>query len=142
MKEPIENCARARDPAYADGTRPTPMTYTPTPDQVRARVATLDDRQRKIVGGLIAVLFQNANRASDNEWVCEQLVHVTLLAGGFDEANSGPEVVQLVQEYLGEHADLMLSATFAIFARTAQDLASRDDGFTLEDAMQQGLSYF
>ena len=120
----------------------TAHVEAPTPEQVRAVLAELGTRERKIVGGLIVVLMQHADRAPDREWVSEQLVHLTLHAGGFDDSTES-DGVQAVETYLADHAAGLFEAGYLLFRRVGADLQPRaEQGFTLEEAMQIALGYF
>ena len=114
----------------------------PTPEDVRSTLAPLDARQQKIVAGLFTVMVQNPPKVRDREWMSEQLTHLTLLAGDF-EADTPADGVQVVQDYLRVHAMELVSAAILLFQRVGLDLAPRaEEGFTIEDAMKVGLSYF
>jgi len=114
----------------------------PTPVEVRAALAELGQRERKIVGGLVVVLMQHPDRARDREWVSEQLVHLTLYAGEFD-ASTGPEAVQALEAYLADHSARLFEAGYLLFRRVGADLQPRmEEGFTLEDAMHAAMAYF
>ena len=113
----------------------------PSPDDVRRALAGLDDRKRKIVAGLFALLIENPTRARDREWVCEELARVTTLAGGF-EADSPDAGVAAVEGFLREHSEALLGATFLLFQRVGLDLAPRAAaGFSFEEALRAGLAY-
>ena len=45
-------------------------------DALRAQLAEMEPREKKIVGGMLAVMFKNPDRVTDREWVTEQFVHV------------------------------------------------------------------
>jgi len=114
----------------------------PTPDEVRTALAPLDARGQKIVAGLLTVMIKHPQRVREREWVAEQLTHLVLLAGDF-EADSAQDGVAAVQGYLQEHAEGLVTAALLLFQRVGLDMAPRAaEGFTFEEAMQQGLSYF
>lgn len=103
---------------------------------LRNRLAALAPREKKIVGGMLAVMFKNPDRVSDREWVTEQFLHVALLAGEMDD-------VEAVRRYAKEHITPVLNACFLAFQCTAEDLAPRaESGFTMEEAMFQAMTYF
>ncbi|MEX1023949.1 MAG: hypothetical protein WD226_02625 [Planctomycetota bacterium] len=114
----------------------------PNPNDVRASLAPLDDRQQKIVAGLFTVMIQNPTRVRDDEWVAEQLTHLALIAGEF-EADSPADGVEAVERYLGAHSVRLLTASLLLFQRVGLDLAPvAKDGFTAEDAVRRALEYF
>ena len=114
----------------------------PTPDEVRTALAPLDARGQKIVAGLLTVMIKHPQRVREREWVAEQLTHLVLLAGDF-EADSAQDGVAAVQGYLQEHAEGLVTAALLLFQRVGLDMAPQAaEGFTFEEAMQQGLSYF
>lgn len=124
------------------------MQPTPTPEEMRAELAQLDTMQQKIAGALMPVLFQNAEKLRDREWVAEQLSQVTLLALELDrtpepgEVGAGPEDLARVQSYVRDNRDVVLNACFRLFLRVGQDMAGRaEKGFSLQEATVQALSY-
>ncbi len=115
----------------------------PSPDDVRAMLAGFDQRERKIIGGLVTVMMRDATRVREHEWIAEQLTQVTLLAGGFDTDGDAAATVADVGAFLRARSADLLAAAFALFQRVSQDLSSRaDEGFTFEDAVSQALGYF
>ncbi len=118
------------------------MNSSPTPAEVQQALAELDPRELKIVGGMLAVMIREPKRVRDREWMAEQITHLTLLAGDF-EADSGPDAVAAVEGYLHEKATRLLHCSLLLFQRVGLDMAPRtQSGFSFEEAMQQGLSYF
>jgi len=111
------------------------------PDEVRATLAALDDRERKIALGLTALFMRQPEHAQDREWVSRELVQVTLFAGEF-EASSPDQGVAEVQAYLEARAEPLLRAAFLLFERVGLDLAPRAaEGFTFEEAMAHAVAY-
>ena len=114
----------------------------PTPDDVRRALADFDARKQKIVAGLLTVMMKNPEQVRDREWISEQLTQLTLLAGDF-EADTPQDGVRAVQEYLQANSEELVCATFLLFQRVGLDMAPRaQEGFSFEDALQCGLSYF
>jgi len=114
----------------------------PTADEVRSALTPLDARGKKIVLGLLTVMIKNAGQVRDREWVAEQLTHLTLLAGDF-EADSAPDAVEAVQKYLLENGESLVNCALLLFQRVGMDMAPRaESGFTFEEALQQGMTYF
>ncbi len=113
----------------------------PTPEQVRAALADLDARRRRIVAGLLTAMMRDPGRVRDREWVSEQLAQVTLLSGEI-EADSAADAIEDVRAYLQDHASDLLAATYLLFQRVALDLQPRAAaGFELEEALAVALSY-
>jgi hypothetical protein len=113
----------------------------PTPEDVRAALAGFDTRQQKIVAGLLTVMMKNPDQVRDREWIARQLTELTLLAGDFD-ADSPNEGVQAIQDFLQQHSEEILRATFLLFQRVGLDMEPRvEEGFTFEEALQCGLGY-
>lgn len=113
-----------------------------TPNDVKHALAKLDTRGQKIVGGLLAVMIKNPSRVREREWMAEQLTELTVLAGDF-EADAAHEAVELVQQFLQANSEALVRAAFLLFQRVGLDMAERvESGFTFEDAMECGLSYF
>jgi hypothetical protein len=105
-------------------------------ETLRSELSRLAHREQSAVGGLVAILFRNPERARDREWVAEQFAHVAQLAGEFD---SLPEL----EAYAGCHGPAVLRATLGLFGVVAQDMQPRlARGFTSEDAMAQAMTYF
>jgi hypothetical protein len=114
---------------------------TPTADEVRGSLAGLDVRQKKIVGGMLAVMIKNSHRVRDREWITEQLAHLTLLAGEF-EAGSTQEGLESVRDYLRENVGVLLNACYLLFQRVGLDLEpTAATGFSFEEALGQALGY-
>ncbi len=116
----------------------------PSIEELRARIADLDVDQKKILGAIVTTMFQNATRVKEREWISEQFFAATLLAIDFSEsANSADQSRELAQEYTKANIDLVLNAAYLLFQQVATDMAPRaKTGFTLDDAVEQALSYF
>ncbi len=114
---------------------------SPTAEDVRASLDPLDLVQQKIVAGLFTVMIQNPRQVKDREWMAEQVTQMTLYAGEFP-ADTPQDGVSAVQGYLAEHASRLLAAAILLFQRVGLDMAPRmAEGFTLDDALEQGLTY-
>ncbi|MEM9381510.1 MAG: hypothetical protein AAGB93_16265 [Planctomycetota bacterium] len=108
----------------------------PSRDQLRADLARFDEMQKKVVGGVLAVMFRTPDRVRDREWIVEQFTQVALLTGEF-------EGVEAAQQWVREHIDATLNACYALFLHVADDLRSRDETErTASEAMLQALNYF
>lgn len=104
--------------------------------ELRSTLADFDDRRKKIVGGVLTVMFREPARVRDREWIAEQFTQVLLLTGGF----ASPEEVQI---YARDNIHPLLNACYALFAVVGEDLAPRAaDGFSHAEAMFLALSYF
>ncbi|MDA1267024.1 MAG: hypothetical protein O2816_18240 [Planctomycetota bacterium] len=113
----------------------------PTTEDVRSSLEPLDLLQQKIVAGLFTVMIQNPQQVKDREWMAEQVTQMTLLAGEF-AADTPQDGVGAVQTYLQDHAARCLSAALLLFQRVGIDMAPRAEaGFSLDDALEQGLTY-
>jgi hypothetical protein len=109
---------------------------------LRSHLAGLDARQRKIVGGVLAVMIENPERVREREWITEQFTQVVLLACEFEDVGSVQEGVERVQTYAREQLDPLLSACYQLFTVTAEDLAPRlAEGVSREDALAHALGY-
>jgi len=117
-----------------------------TPDNsgceaLRATLARLDGRQRKIVGGVIAIMIENPERVREREWIAEQFTQVALLACGFEDVGGVQEGGGLLQVYVRENIDPLLNACYELFRRVGTDLAPRA-GLSRQEAVAHALSYF
>jgi hypothetical protein len=105
-------------------------------EELRRTLAGFDERRKKIIGALLAVMFRDASRVRDREWIAEQFTEVALLAGQFES----PEALQ---GWVRENIHPILNSSYALFAVVGEDLASRAaTGFTHAEAMFAALSYF
>lgn len=111
-----------------------------SPDDVRRRLAALDDRSAKVVAGLVAVMMRHPARVREREWMAEQLASVALLAGDL-EADSGPDAVARLQAWLRGSSDLLLESSFLLFGRAGLDLAPRAAELTPAQALAHALGY-
>jgi hypothetical protein len=111
-----------------------------SPDDVRRRLAALDDHSAKVVAGLVAVMMRHPSRVREREWMAEQLASVALLAGDL-EADSGSEAVARLQAWLHGCSDLLLESAFLLFGRAGLDLAPRAAELTPEQALAHALGY-
>lgn len=123
------------------------MSLPSSSDDLRATLAALDARQRKIVGGMFALMIQNPERIREREWIVAGLTQVVLLSlEAVEDPGAAVEspmaAVEDVQRYAKEHADLLLNAAFSLFRQVGEDMAARAGGFAFEDAMAQALAYF
>ncbi len=115
----------------------------PTPDDVRARLRALDEFDRKVTGGLVALCMTMPEKVRDREWMAERFVHVATVAHGFD-AETGPATdadVERMRAYATTHVEAVLAATLLLFVRTAADLQQRGGPFSLSEAQQIVASY-
>ena len=111
--------------------------------RLRADLATLDARQKKIVGGMMAILFKEPHRVREQEWLAEQFTEVTLLAGEFEAEGHAQDVVTVVQDYVRANITPLLDVCIRLFQCVGEDLAPRlAEGVDHNDAILQALSYF
>jgi hypothetical protein len=110
--------------------------------ELRATLASFDERQKKIVGAMIVVMIESPERVKKREWVSQQFTEVVLLTGDYKGAESVDEGVSLVQAYARENIDAILNASYLLFQLTAEDLASKlDQGVTREQAVTHAMGY-
>jgi hypothetical protein len=120
------------------------MNGAPTPEEVREKIAPLDDLDRKVLGGMVAVWMAEPAKLRDREWTAQQFVHVATVAHGFDaEQDLGPgqgaatsEDVERVRSYAQRRMDDLLLVGLALFVRVATDMQAREGGFNYEDAQE------
>ena len=65
------------------------MQTPPTPDEVRALIAPLVELDRKVLGGLAAVMIAQSDKVRDQEWLSEQFVHLAVVAHGIEDEDGG-----------------------------------------------------
>ena len=110
----------------------------PLPDRatLRATLAGFSDRQTKITGGVLAIMFRNPEQVRDREWISKQFCEVTAMAGEFEDLDQA-------RDYIQDQIHTILDACYALFQLVGEDLAPRvEEGLTSTDAMGQALSYF
>ena len=110
------------------------MTAAPTPEEVRALIAPFDARDRKVLGGVVALLMSEPGRVRDLEWLNERFVQVATFAHGFDQEaggggyapppDTGEDAVAMVRGYAEQRRRPILNAAIALFVRTAEELKS------------------
>lgn len=111
-------------------------------ESLRRTLSAFDERQRKIVGGVIAVMIEHSARVRDREWVAEKFTQVVLLSAESEDASGTEEMMERVREYARENVDAILNACYLLFQYTAEDMESRGEGgFTREEAVLHALSY-
>jgi hypothetical protein len=105
-------------------------------DALRNRLAALDELDRKVVGGLVALCMAEPARVRDREWLAERFVHVATVAHGFD-AEGGPATdadVERVRAYAAARMRDVVGATLQLFVHTAAELRDRGGTFGYADA--------
>jgi hypothetical protein len=114
------------------------MNQLPTNDEVHAMLRPLDDLDRKVLGGIVALWMSEPSKVKDREWTAQHFVHVATVAHGFD-SNDGPatsEHVETIRSYAQASMDTVIRVGFALFVRVAQDMQERDGGFSYENAQE------
>ena len=112
------------------------MPSFPDRTTLRATLAGFSDRQTKITGGVLAIMFRNPGQVRDREWISRQFCEVTAAAGEFEDLDQA-------RDYIQAQIHPILDACYALFQVVGEDLAGRvDEGLTSTDAMGQALSYF
>lgn len=111
--------------------------------ELKTTLAGFDERQKKVIGGMLAVMIEHPNSVQDREWISEQLTQITLLTADFEHLEDVMQGVTEVQAYLRAHAEVFISVCFQLFQFTAEDLAPRvARGITREEALAHALGYF
>ena len=114
------------------------MQHPPTPEEVRALVRPLDDRDRKVLGGLVALMIREPGEVRDPEWLAERFVEVAVVAHGFqnDEEHATTEDVQTIERYAKDRMPALVHAAMALFVRTAEELRATHERYTFRDAQE------
>ncbi len=111
-------------------------------NELRDTLAALDERQKKIVGGVSAIMIENPDRVREREWIVEQFTQVVLLAGDFEDVSSVQEGHDRVQAYVRDNIDPLLNASYRLFQCVAQDLAgSGDEGMSRAQALAHAMGH-
>ena len=122
-----------------------PMDHIPTPDETRALVHPLDQLDRKVLGGIVAIWMSAPDRIRDREFTSQQFVHVATVAHGFDQdGDSGPassEHVERIRDYAERRMEDVLRVGLALFVRVAEDMKQHEDGFTFDNARDAVHAY-
>ena len=95
----------------------------------------LDPLDRRVLGGLVAVMIAEPGRTRDTEWMAEQLVRLAVVAHGFAENGDAatPAHVATIQDYARSRRPDIVAVALQLFVRTADDLRQRP-GFGFDDA--------
>ncbi len=119
------------------------MQRPPTPDEVRELVRELDDRERKIAGGMLALMIVEPTKSRDQEWMSERFVQVAVVAHGFDPqgAHATTEDVATIESYARDHMGRIVKVALALFVRTAEELRDLGEGYTFDDAQRIVAGY-
>lgn len=115
------------------------MDRLPTADEVRAELRALDQLDRKVVGGLVALCMAMPQQVRDREWLAERFVHVATVAHGFAEEGSEAtdDDVERVRLYARLRFEPVVRATLRLFVRAGEDLRQR--GGTPDFATAQAI---
>jgi hypothetical protein len=123
------------------------MNSLPSACEVRELIRPLDELDRKVLGGLVAVLMVDPQRLRDQEWLAQQFVQVAIVAHGFvdggddGEAHASSCDVALVQLYARLRMQPVVMVAMALFVRTAEDLRLMATQPTLSGAQALVRSY-
>ncbi len=122
------------------------MSDAPTPEEVRELIAPFDARDRKVLGGVVALLMSEPARIRDGEWLNERFLQVATFAHGFDEEGGaevagGTDAVELVRGYAEQRRRPILNAAIALFVRTAEELQAGGSPPSMEAAQQIVSAY-
>ena len=87
-------------------------------------LAPLDDRDRKVAGGLTAMLMAEPANLRDAEWQARTFLQVAVVAFGFDgqSGQASSDEVALVQRYAQQRLRPLWNVAVALFVRVAEDL--------------------
>lgn len=111
------------------------------PGAVRAALATLSERDQRVVIGLVGSMMSEPARVRDREWVGERLSELALACTA-GEAATPEQGLSAVQAFVAEHGERLLRAAFLLFQRVGLDLAERaKEGFSFEEALRGALAY-
>ncbi|MDB2577227.1 hypothetical protein N9Z54_08525 [Planctomycetota bacterium] len=116
----------------------------PTRDELRAELAGFDETRKKVIGGMLAIMFQSPEKARDRGWLAEQFTQVALLTGQFEAVEHAHEGVEVAQAWIRSNIDPVLNACFALFIIVAEDVQGDEAAkeLTTSDAMLRALAYF
>ena len=117
----------------------------PAPEAMRVELDRLDERERKVVGGLIVAMMREPDRVRDREWLLEAYAHIASQA-----LEMGDAELDALRDWVRAHRDGCLNAAFRLFLRVARDLEGLEvvdeDGepaaLTLGQATVQAMTYF
>ncbi len=105
-------------------------------------VRPLEDVDRKVLGGLVALWMSDPSKMRDKEWTSTCFVHVATVAHGFDENGAATsDDVDVIQKYANDRMATVLRVGFALFVRVANDMQEREDGFSFENAQESVRTY-
>lgn len=105
-------------------------------------VRPLEDVDRKVLGGLVALWMSDPSKMRDKEWTAECFVHVATVAHGFDENGAATsDDVDVIHKYAKDRMATVLRVGFALFVRVANDMQEREDGFSFENAQESVRTY-
>jgi hypothetical protein len=111
------------------------MQSVPSPAQVKELIAPLDALDRKILGGLVALMMTEPERIRDQEWMSEKFVHVSVIAHGFaDDGPASTEDVARIQAYAQSRMPDIVLCAANLFVRVAEDLRERTEKPDFETA--------
>ena len=116
----------------------------PPRDELKASLRDFSETEKKVVGGVLAVMFQSPERVREREWIVEQFTEVALFTGEFEEVGEAHEGFEAAREWVHEHIDRVLNVCYALFVHVAEDLRKRhgEGTFSASDAMILALGYF
>jgi hypothetical protein len=119
------------------------MEQMPTPEEMRALLGPMDELDRKVLGGLVALWMVDPSKVRDREWTAQHFIQVATVAHGFD-AEGGPatsEDVERIREYAQGHMAKVVRVGLSLFVRVAQDMQQKEGGFSYENAQECVRSY-
>lgn len=99
----------------------------PSVAEIGELLAPLDDRDRKVAGGLTALLMAEPAGIRDPEWQARAFLQVAVVAFGFDgqQGQASSDDVALVQRYAQGRLRPLWNVAVALLVRVAEDLRDR-----------------
>ena len=118
---------------------PSPANI-PTRDELRAELAGFDETRKKVVGGMLALMFQSPEKAGPTGWRSS-----SPRSPCSPGSSRTPSTSQGWSPGLDpSNIDPVLNACFALFVLVAEDVQQEDAAaeLTTADAMLRALAYF
>ena len=117
----------------------------PTRAALRESIATFDPLTQKVLGGVVMAMIAAPDQVTDREFLAETLTKVAAKAHGLPDPSAEPQTAEqtaTLRAWIHAHRDAVLDAAFAVFVRSAEDLAGSPVGeLTPERAAAAALVY-
>ena len=100
------------------------MDRPPTAVEVRELLRPLDELDRRVLGGLVAMLIAEPARCRDREGLAQCFVQLAVVASSddADPAQATSEDVERIRRYAEARHRPVVNAALALFLRIAEDL--------------------